>query len=417
MYRQHRQHPHPHLQHHPYRRPTKDKPRSDPAAENPLTKYGLEGTEKVAIAGITAIHIYDFDNTLFITPSPNQELFTGPALEILQNPTLIHSGGWWQDPAFLKATGEGWDVEQKTAWQGWWNEDVVALVRDSMVDPNVLTILLTGRRQHFGPLISEMCRAKGLTFDALVMRSGSFSNTLAFKVAFMTELLEHYKLVTKITIYEDRKWHMREFQKFLKEYSQAMRNELDYNVILVAGLIKFLDPMVETTLVRQAVQAHNEAYELDLLARPHAHRLVFSDIHLFTGYIIKSTSRAALLNAFLAFVPNVNDGSVKFHANAIVIRRYTVSKKDAAVLKYGKHYKWRVTHFGELNDEQWAVKVEPIGFKSRAETPGVSIIAQRKRAIGSSAGQKVVEWMPLEKTLEIETQLGDWTVKKIVKRH
>ena len=393
---------------------------STPAVQpttHPLTSWGLEGTPAVSKEGITSIHIYDFDNTLFVTPVANHELFTGKALDILQNPTAIYNGGWWQDPRFLMATGNGWEAERQTAWEGWWNEDIVDLVRDSMADPTVLTILLTGRRKHLGPFIAQMCSAKGLAFDALILRGNRpFSNTLAFKINVMTELLEYYNLVTHFSIYEDRSWHSREFEKFLKEYQQAMRPNLDFNVILVSGLIKFLDPATEITLVKQAVHAHNQAYNQKLLTNPYIHRLRYSDIHLFTGYIIKSQCRAQLLQEYLRYITDVNLDAIKFHANAIVIRHMTVSKKDSAGLKYGKHYTWRATHFGHYNSELWAVKVEPAGpFKSRAEMPLV-ILAQRKRIAGSVFAAQITNWTPLENQIEFETQLGDWTVKKITKK-
>lgn len=384
-------------------------------AANPLTTWGMPGTASLSPDGITSIHIYDFDNTLFLTPTPNHELFTGQAMNVITNPTLIHCGGWWQDVRFLQATGNGWEKETETAWKGWWNEDIVKLVQDSMSDPSVLTILLTGRKRHFATMIQQMCTAKGLVFDAYILRSGSFADTLAFKINFLTETLEYFKHATKIDIYEDRVWHYGEFKQFLKEYKQAMRNDLNYNVILVTSELKFTDPEEETALVQQAVQAHNDAFNQKLLSHPLIHRLKISEIHLFTGYIIKSESRARLLNEYLKSVPDAHDGVMRFHANAIVIRRMTVSKKDAATLNYGKHYKWRATHFGESNGEQWALKVEPIGFESRAEMPMV-ILAQRKRTPGHAFASEITEWTPLENQIEFETQLGDRSVMNITKK-
>lgn len=396
----------------PYALP--ERPAAAVSQVHPLVKWGLPGTAALAATNITTIHIYDFDNTLFVTPSGNHELFTGQALDLLYNPSGIAGGGWWQDTRFLKATGEGWDAEKARAWEGWWNEDVVTLVKDSMADSNIVTVLLTGRRSHFGPLIQEMCTAKGLVFDAIVPRSGNFKDTLDFKMNFLTETLDHYKNADRIDVYEDRGWHARKFKTFLSEYQQAVRHELKYNVTLVSGLIRFLEPAVESALVHQAVQEHNDAYQRMMLMHPFLHRLTISEIHLFTGYILKSESRARLLAAYLKLLPP--DESLKIHANAIVIRRMTVSKKDAASLNYGKHYHWKATHIGNYNDEQWAIKMEPIGFKSRAEQP-MAILAQRKRTTGGSVfSSTITEWTPLEESIEIETQLGDWSVKKITKK-
>lgn len=381
----------------------------------PLVKWGLPGTVAKDVKPYTSIHVYDFDNTLFITPGPNHALFTNKAIDILFNSQGIKGGGWWSDVRIFKATGTGWTLEKEKAWEGWWNEDVVALVRDSMADPSVLTILLTGRRPHFGPLIQTMLSAKGLTFDAVVTRNSFFKNTLDFKIQFLTELLEHFANVNRIDVFEDRAWHARSFKTFLSEYKEAMRHNLDYNVTLVSGEVRFLDPAVENSLISRIVKEHNAAYNSPSSSHPQKHRLVLSEIHLFTGYILKSESRARLLAAYMKLIPSVDN--LKVHANAIIIKRMTVSKKDASSLKYGKHYQWRATEFGNYNNDQWAIKMEPIGFRSKAEQPMV-ILAQRKKPPvgGSIFSSPDTVWTPLEEPIEVETQLGDWSVKKITKK-
>ncbi|KAF5111967.1 hypothetical protein DV495_002424 [Geotrichum candidum] len=408
--------------HHSHPKPGGIPPELTDPTISPLIKYGLPDTPDVPVEGIDCIHIYDFDNTLFISPPPNYELYTSQSIEMLQNPSTIHSGGWWQDTRFIRAIGRGWDTEREAAWEGWWNEDIVELVRDSMANPRALTVLLTGRGLHFGPTIAEICASKGLKFDAIILKNPAFPRTLDFKTNVITDLLEWYRGVNDISVYEDRVWHQRKFKKFLIEYQQAMRKSLRYNVVLVVGLVKFLDPEVEIALLKQSIEEHNNAYSQRLLQYPNNHGLAMIDVHLFTGYVLKSQSRADLLNAYARLIPAAVRDTLKFHANAIVIRYIKASAKKTAHLKYGATYRWVATHFGQFNDEIWAVKVAPVvdetgnaAFQPLVETPMV-ILAHKKRTNGSYVASKIEEWIPLDSRVEIVTQVGDWNSKKIKKR-
>lgn len=62
---------------------------------------------------------------VFKTPMPNQKLWTQSAIGFLQNQDTLANGGWWQDQHILEATGEGFEKEERVAWDGWWNEHIV----------------------------------------------------------------------------------------------------------------------------------------------------------------------------------------------------------------------------------------------------------------------------------------------------
>ena len=100
---------------------------------------------------IRAIHVYDFDNTLFLSPLPNGKLWHSKSLNDLQSPTILANGGWWHDPRILAATGAGLEEEEKTAWTGWWNEHIVQLVQLSMMQKDAIS--------------SPDCWAFGVTFS------------------------------------------------------------------------------------------------------------------------------------------------------------------------------------------------------------------------------------------------------------
>lgn len=412
----------PRKQHHAHPQPGVIPPKMADPSISPLLKYGLPDTVDVPVDKIEFIHIYDFDNTIFVSPPPNYELYTSQSIEMLQSPATIFTGGWWQDTRFLRATGKGWDLECKSVWEGWWNEDVVELARDSIANPRVLTVLLTGRSMHFGSTITEICELKDLKFDAIILKNPAFPRTLDFKTNVLTDLLEWYRGVNDISVYEDRLWHHRKFKKFFVEYQQAMRKSLRYNVVLVVGQIKFLDPEVEIALLKQCIDEHNDAYNQRLLQYPNNHGLALIDVHLFTGYVIKSQSRADLLNACVHLIPATVRDTLKFHANAIVIRYIKSFEKKTARIVYGATYRWTATHFGQYNDEIWAVKVAPVtddagnaAFQPLVDNP-IVILAHKKRTNGSYVASKIEEWIPLDNRVEIVTQVGDWNSKKIKKR-
>lgn len=148
---------------------------------------------------VRAIHVYDFDNTLFLSPLPNAKIWHSKSLNDLQSPTWLANGGWWHDPRILEATGSGLEEEEKKAWDGWWNENIVQLVQLSMMQKDALTVLLTGRAvKGFSDLTQRILKSKGLVFDMIVLKPEAMpngvvpQNTIAFKCEFLGELLNTY---------------------------------------------------------------------------------------------------------------------------------------------------------------------------------------------------------------------------------
>jgi hypothetical protein len=154
---------------------------------------------------IRAIHVYDFDNTLFLSPLPNTKIWHSPTLGNLQSPNWLANGGWWHDSRVLAATGGGLEIEERRAWEGWWNEHIVALVKLSMQQKDALTVLLTGRsKRGFAPLILRVVKSKGLEFDLVVLKpdilpdGNKAEHTIGFKCAFLEELLNTYSLAQEL---------------------------------------------------------------------------------------------------------------------------------------------------------------------------------------------------------------------------
>lgn len=154
---------------------------------------------------IRSIHVYDFDNTLFRSPLPNPRLWSGMTIGLFHKPDAFANGGWWHDDRILAATGEGVDIEEGRAWEGWWNEYVVELVKLSMQQKDALTVLLTGRSmKNFPDLVHKIVKSKGLQFDMLCFKpangpdSEDIENTIHFKCMFLRDLLSTYNQANEI---------------------------------------------------------------------------------------------------------------------------------------------------------------------------------------------------------------------------
>lgn len=86
------------------------------------------------------------------------------------------------------------EIEEKKGWEGWWNENIVELVKLSMLQKDAMTVLLTGRSgEGFGELVSRMCASRGLVFDMVVMKPDGSRTTVEFKREFLGRLLDKYE--------------------------------------------------------------------------------------------------------------------------------------------------------------------------------------------------------------------------------
>ena len=164
-----------------------------------LKRWSCKSKEIPGVPAVKAIHVYDFDNTLFSSPLPNPQVWNPPTIGLLQAYETLAYGGWWHDSSILAATGDGLEKEEPRAWEGWWNETIVQLVEMSIRSRDVLTVLLTGRGEtNFADLVNRIVTAKKLDFDLVVLKpevgpSGQrFESTVSFKQEFLRELVFTY---------------------------------------------------------------------------------------------------------------------------------------------------------------------------------------------------------------------------------
>jgi uncharacterized membrane protein YgcG len=366
--------------------------------------------------------------SVFHTPLPNPKLWNGPSIGFLQSKDTFASGGWWHDKRILAATGSGLAAEEPRAWDGWWNERIVELIRLSMQQKDALTVLLTGRAEGaFAELLKRIVRSKGLEFDIICLQPPAgpnnqrFANTKNFKQLFLETLMETYKVADEIRLYEDRVNHVKFFRSFFTEYNTRQngvggtptRGPITAEVVQVVAASMQLDPVYETAEVQRIINDHNAAISKGRSGR----RLMIKKTVFYTGYLISNTDTQKLLT--LVQLPhNMPDTEMKYLANNVLITPrpcpHSILEKVGGM---GSKTTWEITGTGLFENKVWAAKVQPIPGDKKYYTENpvpMIVLAVRKGARPIDAG-KIQNWQPVppEKHFVFETTVGEKVLLRI----
>jgi len=380
---------------------------------------------------IKTIHVYDFDNTLFASPLPNRNLFDGQSLGYLMSEDRFANGGWWHDPTFLAATGEGVEVEEPRAWSGWWNEQIATLCELSMQQKDAFSILLTGRGEgKFADLIKRMVNSRGLNFDMICLKpqvspnNRRIKDTMSFKQELLKEVMYTYNQADEIRIYEDRPPHVMEFRRWLQVFNEGLMANPDpqrrplasTEVVEVAMEATNLDPVKEVSEVQRIINEHNLLYKagkLDKRAQP----LQIKSVVFNTGYLLKTSDTKKLIEEFIP--PEVRSlRGIKIHADAIPIAMASAPHHILnQVGGIGNKVRFNIVAQGQLEDRLWAVRVEPTKPREPIHTLNhpASIVLALKDARTKDVND-IQTWTALQphQSIQIETTIGEKTMLSIV---
>ncbi|CAO3649894.1 unnamed protein product [Cunninghamella blakesleeana] len=271
----------------------------DQYEDSPFFKKGKHLTTQP-----THLEIFDFDSTLFLSPSLSPTLWHPTLIKELVGED-VYGPGWWRDIRSLELGPI--DTLEKKQWKGFWNEDIVEKARISLADPSIMTVLLTGRRKvPFNTLISRMVASKQLDFDLLGLRPDPtqedhdqhiqltssesalsffmdhphqksyhhkkkkktsqscivygahsiFQDTMDFKTSFILNLLHNVPSIKKITMWDDRLPHVKKFQEYLQELIH-LKTILESKVHYVPGIRPKYDPQWESQVVQHIFTSHD----------------------------------------------------------------------------------------------------------------------------------------------------------------
>jgi hypothetical protein len=138
------------------------------------------------------LHVYDFDGTLFRSP---------------EKPDWWGGKFWWFDPQSLDEPC----VPVKPP-ADWWIGSTVSSAKQSIGNPDVWAILMTGRNdKRFRWRVPELLKQKGLTFDEVHL-APSKADTGYFKAAILKRLLDKYPFVERVRFWDDNKKNLKLFQ-------------------------------------------------------------------------------------------------------------------------------------------------------------------------------------------------------------
>ncbi|KAI8643183.1 hypothetical protein BD408DRAFT_442882 [Parasitella parasitica] len=221
---------------------------------------------------VTALDIFDFDSTLFLSPLLSPNIWHSSFVNSITTENLL-GPGWWRDIRSLQL-----HLDKDNPWGRYWNEDVVAQVKESMANPSHLTVLLTGRRYHpFHALIDDILASKELEFDIVGLRPDPESNkldsssglmfnhepnvfetTLHFKTSFIVNILDNFPSLTDIVMWDDRQSHICVFKEYLVRM-KALGLIKTGKLVCVAPASPKYNPEWEHKTVKAMLDTHNAA--------------------------------------------------------------------------------------------------------------------------------------------------------------
>jgi hypothetical protein len=397
-----------------------------------LKRWSCKSKELPSVQDIKAIHVYDFDNTLFMSPLPNPALWSGESIGKLQSDTTFLNGGWWHDPEILAATGDGLDKEEPRAWQGHWNEVIVKLVETSISQKDAVTVLLTGRGEtKFADLTNRMLNAKGLDFDLVCLKPEAgpqnqrFASTMDFKQVFLRDLCFTYNRAENIVVYEDRPKHVKGFREFFERFNKSLlshrqdeppppRKPVVADVVHVCEMANYLDMETEASEVAKLLKRHNTALAEAPAGSIHGslnRRWTIKENYIYCGYLISVPDSTRLIA--LANIPSglVDSSDVRLMANSILISPHQPSPAMLdRVGGKGRQMAWQVTGVACLENRIWAAKVQKIGEgKVYTHDPNPVVVIGCRKGTRPIDAKRIQKWtaLPADQQIIFDTVVGD----------
>ncbi|KAF2086321.1 hypothetical protein K490DRAFT_44655 [Saccharata proteae CBS 121410] len=390
-----------------------------------LKRWSCDDKELPSVQQIKAIHVYDFDNTLFASPLPNKQVWNGPTIGQLQGPDIFTNGGWWHDARILACTGEGIAKEEARGYEGWWNEQIVQLVELSMQQKDAFTVLLTGRSEGaFAELVKRILRSKQLTFDMTCLKPAAgplnqrFANTMAFKQELLKDLVYTYRDATEIRVYEDRPKHTKGFREFFTAFNKALlspdppinRKPITAEVIQVAENATTLDPLTEVAEVQRMINDHNVTVQSG--QAPHARPYKINRTIFFTGYLLSPPTSELLTKSLLSNLPQVPEGEIRTLANSILITpRPCPTHIMARVGGIGAKQRWRISGISCFENRIWAAACSPVPSNSRIYTENhtPTLVLALRRGARPADANRISNWQPVpdDQAIEFESEVGE----------
>jgi hypothetical protein len=171
--------------------------------KNNLRKMLLESVDAP-----TKLYVFDFDDTLIRTPLPEK----GRVI-------------WQQFHGFPFPSKSEEEVEQNRKITGWWGRkesldmetfdmpmvpEVKSAYDNIKNNPDVMKIMLTGRRGKLSNEVRDILDHYGLDFDMYLYNNKS--DTLSAKIDYLNDILSSNPSIVDVVLHDDRDEHIATFQ-------------------------------------------------------------------------------------------------------------------------------------------------------------------------------------------------------------
>ena len=167
---------------------------------------------------ISKIAIFDFDQTLVSTPTPER----GKEIYEDKTGTPWPYYGWWSKKESLDL--EIFDIPVV--------DEVIKDYHIEKQNDETLVVMLTGRLSKLSAEVEKILAEKGLEFDEYHYNKGGSTDVAKMKT--MESLLEKYPTVTEIQQWDDRLEHIPIFEQWGKEQCLSGRLK-DFSITVVLG--------------------------------------------------------------------------------------------------------------------------------------------------------------------------------------
>ena len=156
---------------------------------------------------MSELHLFDFDGTLFRSP---------------EEPDWWTGKNWWGESPSMDTpcvpTKPGAD---------WWINSTVAAAKKSISDPNVWSVLMTGRseRSFARYRVPELLKMRGLKFDQVIL-APAMGAAKAYKLAATRKLLGRHPQVDVVHVWEDNSQNLSALADFVRKTGRRCEEHL-----------------------------------------------------------------------------------------------------------------------------------------------------------------------------------------------
>lgn len=367
----------------------------------------------------TRIAIFDFDGTLFASPLPSSKLWTSQLRGLIASDL-----GWFTSLETLSK--EGVSAE-------WFHDVITEKALDRINDPNTLAVLLTGRRRTFLSQIRYLCMTHSppLNFNLFILREGwdpdgdvpLFESTLQFKMHAIDRLSVHFSNANRIEIYDDRKEHIDKFKDYFERRNVFVLISHECHHITIP-FVRCLPEDIEIKLVQASLlkfnalllERHQQVSKCKKTVGKVVPRFELVDVIDYTAVFLSENSQAIMQKLYPApagfiFVGNhvtICLGPLQTLMDKQIPKEQLEKLKslditpnssieatvrsNAAPLVLGSRVEFTATHFGLIDDQIQALKVN--GITSSNEIPHITL--SRHPLIPSFTSNSIESWMSID---------------------